>query len=107
GTGARATGTLRHDLDFFAGAAGPANPPHRYDHRSAHGLHGQYDCSTGPDPNSRCHTMTETPRKRILSGMQPSGLLHLGNWLGALENWKALQADHDCFFFVAHRHALS
>ncbi|MEX5215154.1 MAG: tryptophan--tRNA ligase [Nitrospiraceae bacterium] len=51
--------------------------------------------------------MTETPRKRILSGMQPSGLLHLGNWLGALENWKALQADHDCFFFVADWHALS
>ncbi|HKN85870.1 MAG TPA: hypothetical protein VJV04_03315, partial [Nitrospiraceae bacterium] len=30
-------------------------------------------------------------RKRVLSGMQPSGLLHLGNLLGALENWKALQ----------------
>jgi tryptophanyl-tRNA synthetase len=39
--------------------------------------------------------------------MQPSGLLHLGNWLGALENWKALQADYDCFFFVADWHALS
>ncbi|CAI4033060.1 Tryptophan--tRNA ligase [Nitrospira tepida] len=51
--------------------------------------------------------MTETPRKRVLSGMQPSGLLHLGNWLGALENWKVLQADYDCFFFVADWHALS
>jgi tryptophanyl-tRNA synthetase len=51
--------------------------------------------------------MTEIPRKRVLSGMQPSGLLHLGNWLGALENWKALQADYDCFFFVADWHALS
>ena len=30
-------------------------------------------------------------RKRVLSGMQPSGLLHLGNYLGALENWKVLQ----------------
>jgi tryptophanyl-tRNA synthetase len=39
--------------------------------------------------------------------MQPSGLLHLGNWLGALENFKALQADYDCFFFVADWHALS
>lgn len=46
-------------------------------------------------------------RKRVLSGMQPSGLLHLGNWLGALENFKALQADYDCFFFVADWHALS
>lgn len=48
-----------------------------------------------------------TTRKRVLSGMQPSGLLHLGNWLGALENWKTLQAEHDCFFFVADWHALS
>ncbi len=49
-----------------------------------------------------------TPNKpRVLSGMQPSGLLHLGNWLGALENWKALQDRHECFFFVADWHALS
>ncbi|MFO0775844.1 MAG: tryptophan--tRNA ligase [Nitrospiraceae bacterium] len=46
-------------------------------------------------------------RKRVLSGMQPSGLLHLGNWLGALENWNTLQADYECFFFVADWHALS
>lgn len=46
-------------------------------------------------------------RKRVLSGMQPSGLLHLGNLLGALDNWKALQKDYDCFFFVADWHALS
>lgn len=46
-------------------------------------------------------------RKRVLSGMQPSGLLHLGNLLGALENWKALQEQYECFFFVADWHALS
>jgi len=51
--------------------------------------------------------MTTTPRKRVLSGMQPSGLMHLGNYLGALENWKALQEDYECFFFVADWHALS
>ena len=51
--------------------------------------------------------MTTAPRKRVLSGMQPSGLMHLGNYLGALENWKALQEDYDCFFFVADWHALS
>ena len=39
--------------------------------------------------------------------MQPSGLLHLGNLLGALENWKALQDQYDCFFFAADWHALS
>lgn len=44
---------------------------------------------------------------RVLSGMQPSGLLHLGNYLGALENWRDLQRTHDCFFFVADWHALS
>jgi len=51
--------------------------------------------------------MTTAPRKRVLSGMQPSGLMHLGNYLGALENWKALQEDYECFFFVADWHALS
>ncbi len=44
---------------------------------------------------------------RVVSGMQPSGRLHLGNYLGALTNWKALQDDHTCFFFVADWHALS
>jgi tryptophanyl-tRNA synthetase len=39
--------------------------------------------------------------------MQPSGLLHLGNLLGALENWKDLQEKYECFFFVADWHALS
>lgn len=48
-----------------------------------------------------------TATSRVLSGMQPSGLLHLGNLLGALENWKALQEKHACFFFVADWHALS
>ena len=44
---------------------------------------------------------------RVLSGMQPSGRLHLGNLLGALENWKRLQEQNECFFFVADWHALS
>lgn len=44
---------------------------------------------------------------RVLSGMQPSGLMHLGNLLGAVENWKILQSEHECFFFVADWHALS
>lgn len=44
---------------------------------------------------------------RVLSGMQPSGPMHLGNLLGAVENWKILQTQHECFFFVADWHALS
>src|SRR5437899_12051061 len=45
--------------------------------------------------------------KRVLSGMQPSGVLHLGNLLGALDNFLRLQAEHECFYFVADLHALS
>ena len=45
--------------------------------------------------------------KRVLSGMQPSGPLHLGNLLGALDNFVRLQADHECFYFIADWHALS
>ncbi len=44
---------------------------------------------------------------RVLSGMQPSGLLHLGNLFGALDNFTRLQAEHECFYFVADWHALS
>jgi tryptophanyl-tRNA synthetase len=45
--------------------------------------------------------------KRILSGMQPSGKLHLGNYFGALKNWVSLQDEFDCYFFIADWHALS
>lgn len=47
------------------------------------------------------------PRLRVLSGMRPTGRLHLGNLLGALDNWVRLQEEHDCFFFVADWHALT
>ncbi|MGP8161166.1 MAG: tryptophan--tRNA ligase [Candidatus Dormibacteria bacterium] len=46
-------------------------------------------------------------RLRVLSGMQPTGRMHLGNYLGALRNWVRLQDDHDCVFFVADYHALT
>jgi tryptophanyl-tRNA synthetase len=54
--------------------------------------------------------MTDTPQKprpRVLSGMRPTGKLHLGNYVGALQNWVKLQNSHDCFFFVADWHALT
>ncbi len=44
---------------------------------------------------------------RVLSGMQPSGKLHLGNLVGALQNWVKLQDKYDCFYFVADWHALT
>ena len=43
----------------------------------------------------------------ILSGMRPSGRLHLGNYFGALQNWVRLQDDYDCFYMVADVHALT
>lgn len=45
--------------------------------------------------------------KRVLSGMRPSHKLHLGNYLGALDNWVKMQTDFDCFYFVADWHALT
>ena len=47
------------------------------------------------------------PKKRILSGMRPTGPLHLGNLLGALSNWVRIQEEYDCFFFIADWHALT
>ena len=46
-------------------------------------------------------------KKRILSGMRPSGKLHLGNYTGALENWIKLQNEYENYFFVADWHALT
>lgn len=46
-------------------------------------------------------------RPRILSGMRPTGALHLGNYMGALENWVALQDRYECFFGVVDWHSLT
>ncbi|MBW1840697.1 MAG: tryptophan--tRNA ligase [Deltaproteobacteria bacterium] len=48
-----------------------------------------------------------TGKKRILSGMRPTGPLHLGNLHGALANWVNMQDEYDCFFFIADWHALT
>ncbi len=45
-------------------------------------------------------------RQRVLSGMRPTGPLHLGHLVGALKNWVSLQEEYDCFFMVADWHAL-
>jgi len=46
-------------------------------------------------------------RKRVLSGMRPTGKLHLGNYVGALENWVRMQDQYQCFFCVVDWHALT
>ena len=48
-----------------------------------------------------------TRRARVVSGMRPTGRLHLGHLVGALGNWVALQEKYDCFYFVADWHALT
>jgi len=49
----------------------------------------------------------EMAKKRILSGMRPSGRLHVGHLVGALANWVALQDEYECFYMVADWHALT
>jgi tryptophanyl-tRNA synthetase len=46
-------------------------------------------------------------KPRVLSGMRPTGKLHLGHLVGALDNWASLQEKYDCFYFVADWHALT
>ena len=50
---------------------------------------------------------SKTESGRILSGMRPTGRLHLGHYHGVLKNWTALQEQSECFFFVADWHALT
>ncbi|MFA7073605.1 MAG: tryptophan--tRNA ligase [Endomicrobiaceae bacterium] len=47
------------------------------------------------------------PNKRVLSGMRPTGRLHLGHYFGALKNWVSIQEEYDCFYMVADWHALT
>jgi tryptophanyl-tRNA synthetase len=50
---------------------------------------------------------TSKSRPRVLSGMRPTGKLHLGNYMGALANWVKLQDQYECYFFIADLHALT
>jgi tryptophanyl-tRNA synthetase len=54
-------------------------------------------------------TTTTTKSKRVLSGMRPTGRLHIGHYFGALQNWVKLQNDstNECFYFIADWHALT
>ena len=48
-----------------------------------------------------------TAKKVMLSGIQPSGELHLGNYLGAVKNWTALAEEFDCYYFMADLHSIT
>ncbi len=45
--------------------------------------------------------------KKLVSGIKPTGKLHLGNYLGAIKNWVALQNKYECHYFIADYHALT
>ena len=51
--------------------------------------------------------MEETKKKVMLSGIQPSGDLHLGNYLGAIKNWGARAEEFDCYYFMADMHTIT
>src|SRR5579862_8591963 len=52
-------------------------------------------------------TSSSKSRQRVLSGMRSTGKLHLGNYVGALQNWVRMQDEYECFFMVADWHALT
>jgi len=52
-------------------------------------------------------TTTQDSAGRVLSGMRPTGKLHIGHYVGALQNWIRLQEKYECFYFVADWHALT
>jgi tryptophanyl-tRNA synthetase len=61
-------------------------------------------------PASDASSATSAPlltRRRIVSGMRPTGKLHLGHLMGAIESWRQLQDAYDCFYMIADWHALT
>lgn len=46
-------------------------------------------------------------KKRVFSGIQPSGVVHIGNYIGALKNWAAMQNDYDCIYCIVDLHAIT
>ena len=77
-----------------------------------HSLRGKSGGKTAALRNSqgeRLTTGSETKTKRVISGMRPTGRLHIGHYFGALQNWVRLQNDpsYECFYFIADWHALT
>ncbi|MCA9312099.1 MAG: hypothetical protein KDA21_12880, partial [Phycisphaerales bacterium] len=52
-------------------------------------------------------TPASTPRPRVLTGDTPTGRLHLGHYVGSIENRLRLQAEYDCYFLLANMHAFT
>ncbi len=58
-------------------------------------------------PSSIMNQESTAPKKRIFSGVQPTGNLTIGNYLGAIKNWTTLQEDYDCLYCVVNQHAIT
>jgi len=56
---------------------------------------------------ARAGAAVPAPRPRVLSGMRPTGAMHIGHYHGALKNWVRLQDQYECFYFAADWHALT
>ncbi|KAG6489047.1 tryptophan--tRNA ligase, chloroplastic/mitochondrial-like isoform X1 [Zingiber officinale] len=71
------------------------------------------DCSASasapaPAPATEAPGLSPSPsKKRVVSGVQPTGSVHLGNYLGAIKNWVLLQDTYDTFFFIVDLHAIT
>lgn len=61
-------------------------------------MNSEISCSQAP---------AAAPKKRILSAVQPSGIITIGNYLGAVRNWTKLQEDYECFYCVADLHSIT
>ncbi|KAK1397965.1 hypothetical protein POM88_007828 [Heracleum sosnowskyi] len=66
---------------------------------------GRCFCSLSPPQPQVTDNSTTSVRKRIVSGVQPTGSIHLGNYLGAIKNWVSLQDTYDTLFFIVDLHA--
>ncbi|GAB2284355.1 Tryptophan--tRNA ligase, chloroplastic/mitochondrial [Dionaea muscipula] len=61
----------------------------------------------GPQPSPPSETSPIPVKKRVVSGVQPTGSLHLGNYLGAIKNWISLQDSYETYFFIVDLHAIT
>src|SRR5215469_11876413 len=70
---------------------------------------GTLFCVTPESISKMSESTSSLSRPRVLSGMRPTGKLHLGNYMGALANWVRLQdgGQYECYFFIADWHALT
>ncbi|KAM7490478.1 hypothetical protein LguiA_033399 [Lonicera macranthoides] len=65
------------------------------------------NCSISVSEPAVSESSSNSVRKRVVSGVQPTGSIHLGNYLGAIRNWIPLQDTYDTFFFIVDLHAIT